>query len=311
MQPVGLLLRSYADDFDYAERLVQSFHAHNADDLTLYIVVSEKDFEIFSQLAGPYVEVLSDTHFSPYFTTCEVAGIRPGYINQEIVKLAFWELGLTENYFCVDSDAVFIRDFGESDFLAADGYPYSVLVEDKELKVEPRYFAEHWLSREESLQRIAREVGLTANVLLTCHGHQVFSAQVLRDFQDQFLAPRDWGYLDALRVAPYEFSWYNFWLQANQSIPIHPREPLVKVFHHEGHHMESVLRGVTVEDLARGYLAVVVNSNFSRDLGIISTDEPQAATIARYLSYSDLLRALRAKVSLALASRLARSRRKP
>ncbi len=40
-----------------------------------------------------------------------VAGIRPGYINQEIVKLAFWELGLTENYFCVDSDAVFVRPF--------------------------------------------------------------------------------------------------------------------------------------------------------------------------------------------------------
>jgi hypothetical protein len=304
MQQVALLLRSYADDFHYAKRLVESFRAHNIGGLTLYIVVSEDDLELFNEFTSSYVQVLSDTHFGPYFTTTDVAGIRPGYVNQEIVKLAFWELGLTESYFCVDSDAVFIRDFDESDFMASDGYPFSVLVEDKELKVESRYYTEHWVSRDESLRRIADEVGLEEDVLLTCHGHQVFSSRVLQGFRDRFLAPRGWNYLDALRVSPYEFSWYNFWLQVDRSIPIHQREPLVKVFHHEGHHMEYLVRGVTLDDLARGYIAVVVNSNYSRDLGLVPLNESREETLARYLSYPSVLRLLRAKMKRSLQRRI-------
>ncbi len=57
--------------------------------------------------------------------------------------------------------------------------PYTVLVEDNELKVEPRYYAEHWQGREAHLRRIQELVGLDDRRLLTCHGHQVFSSTVL------------------------------------------------------------------------------------------------------------------------------------
>ena len=40
-----------------------------------------------------------------------MAGLSAGYINQEIVKLCFWETGLADNYLCLDSDAEFVRDF--------------------------------------------------------------------------------------------------------------------------------------------------------------------------------------------------------
>ena len=307
MQDIGLLLRSYADDFDYAQRLVESFRQHNADALTLYVVVSTPDMEHFGSLASRDVVVMDDSALTHYFTDTEVHGIRPGYVNQEIVKLAFWELRLTRNYFCVDSDAVFIRDFSAQDFLATDGFPFSVLVEDKELLVEPRYFADYWQSREQALIQIAREVGLNNTPLLTCHGHQIFSSAVLQSFRDDFLEPRGWTYLDALRVSPYEFSWYNFWLQKVHTIPIHAREPLVKVFHHERHHMEYLLRGVTAEDIARGYLAVVVNSNYSRDLGLVPTAESKEASLARYLSYGELWKLLGIKFGRSFARVLGRS----
>jgi len=109
-------------------------------------------------------------------------------------------------------------------------------------------------------------------------------------------------------VSPYEFSWYNFWLQKTRTIPIHAREPLAKVFHHEGHHMEYLLRGVTTEDIARGYLAVVVNSNYSRDLGLVSTGDSKEASLARYLSYGELWRLLRVKLGRSFALMLGRSR---
>lgn len=293
---VALLLKSYSGDLEYAKRLIASFNAHNPEALTMYCVVPSGDLEAFSPLAGAHVIILDERVFEHYFTTEAVHGLRPGYINQEIVKLAFWELNHAENIFCVDSDAVFIRDIHETDFIAPDGHPYTVLVEDSELKVEPRYYEDFWQSREQMLRIIADEVGLTDPVLRTCHGHQIFSSTVQRSFAQDFLTSRGWSYLDALRRAPYEFSWYNFWLQVNPVIPIHQREPLVKVFHHESQHLEYILRGVTTADIARGYLAYVVNSNFSRDLGVISVKGSKPEALSPYLSYGETTELLRAKV---------------
>ena len=307
MNKVSLMLRSYADDFAYAERLVKSFNKHNADGLTLFIVVSHDEMELFSQLTSDHVVVLDDLPVAHYFTDSDINGIRPGYINQEIVKLAFWELGLSTNYFCIDSDAIILRDFTVEDFLASDGTPFSVLVEDRELLVEPRYYSKYWRSREISLSRIAEELSLGDRPLLTCHGHQVFSAEVLRSFRDNFLQPRGWSYLDALRVSPYEFTWYNYWLQKDQTIPINIREPLVKVFHHEGQHLEYLLRGIRSDDIARGYLAVVVNSNYSRDLGLLPITESKEASIARYLSYKELWTLTRIKIGRSFSTLLDRS----
>ena len=295
MATLALLLKSYSGDFAYAQRLVNSFLRHNAEGLTLYVVVPESDLAQFTTLAGPNVEPLSEAALGQYLTDVPVHGMRPGYINQEIIKLAFWELGLAENYFCVDSDAEFIRDFGFSDFMANETTPYTVLVEDKELLVEPRYYEQYWQTRENEIRHIQELVGLDTRVIRTCHGHQVFSAAVLRSFKSDFLEPRGWSYVDALAESPYEFSWYNMWLQKVQTIEIHAREPLVKVFHHEGHHLEYILRGVTQADIARGYLAVVVNSNYSRDLGVVDSSASKPESLSRYLSYGEVGQLLASK----------------
>ena len=113
-------------------------------------------------------------------------------------------------------------------------------------------------------------------------------------------------YLDALAIAPYEFSWYNFWMQKSQVIPIHQREPLVKVLHNEGQHFEYILRGISTADVARGYLALVINSNYSRDLGLLSIDSSKPELLAPYLSYGEVSELLQTKVR----SSLRRLRRK-
>jgi len=295
---LALLLKSYAGDADFAERLLASFARHNPTGLHLYCVVPPADLPLFEPFAGEHVTVLDEAPFARHLVHEPVAGLRPGYVNQEIVKLAFHELGLAENYFCVDSDAVFIRDIFESDFIAPDGNPYTVLVEDNDLKAEPAYYRQYWVGREPQLRRIADLVGYRDPVLRTCHGHQVFSSTVLASFVADFLTPREWDYRDAIAEAPYEFSWYNLWLQATNPIPIHQREPLVKVFHHESQHLEAILRGITETDLARGYLAVVVNSSFARNLAS-SPSAGAAATkaeqLAPYLSYQEAAALIAAK----------------
>lgn len=265
MEQVAVLLKSYAGDFDLAERLIRSYHEFNADGLKLFIVVPHEDRARFASMAGQEATVISELEFEEHLVTEPVHGIRPGYINQQIVKLAFWELETTHNYFCVDSDAVFIRPFYASDFMYDETTPYTVLVEDNDLKVDPTYFAQHWQGREASLRTIQAEIGLIDRRLLTAHGHQVMAAKVLRSFHEDFVRPRGWDYAEALTIAPYEFSWYAFWLQKAFPESIRFREPLVKVFHHPGQYLEAHVRGLTITDLARSYIALVVNSNFSRN----------------------------------------------
>ena len=295
MHSLAMLLKSYYGDVEYAARMVRSFERFNTDGIPLYIVVPEADVVLFTPLASDRVTILSEVLLAEHLVDREVHELSPGYINQEIVKLAFWELGLADDYFCVDSDAEFIRPFSRADFMVDDDTPYTVLVEDNELKVEPRYYHQYWVRREAEIRRIQELVGLETSTVLTCHGHQVMSAAVLRSFRDDFLAPRGWDYVDALAESPYEFSWYNMWLQRSRVIAIHPREPLVKVFHHEGQHLEYVLRGITVADIARGYVALVVNSNYSRDIGMIPVGADKPEVLSHYLSYGEVGRLLSAK----------------
>ena len=297
MHSLGMLLKSYGPDVEHAERLVASFTQYNVDGLPLFVVVPDEDLPRFAGARGrrrhrPIGEPRSAQHLVDE----PVAGIRPGYINQEIVKLAFWELGLAENYFCVDSDAVFVRPFGRDDFMLDETTPYTVLVEDNELKVEPRYYEEHWKGREIHLRRIQELVGLDDRRLLTCHGHQVFSGTVLRSLKDGLPGARGWTYADLLAEAPYEFTWYNFWLQKSQVIPIAVREPLVKTFHHEGQHLEYALRGIGPDDIARGFVGVVVNSNYAAPGPTATRAEAPEETLARYVQYPVLAKALALKV---------------
>jgi hypothetical protein len=296
MHTLAMLLKSYAPDLAYAERLVTSFTQFNHDSIPLYIVVPDEEISLFAKFSTSTIEVLGESILGSHLVDTDVHGLRPGYINQEIIKLAFWELGLAENYFCVDSEALFIRAFFTSDFMATPEVPYTVLVEDNELKVEPNYFNQYWVQREASLREIQRLVGLDDPIIRTCHGHQVFSTTVLRSFVDEFLIPKGWAYRDALAAAPYEFSWYNMWLQKTKVIPIHQREPLVKVFHNEDQHLEYILRGVTVQDIARGYLAVVVNSSYARELKNVTVRDGKAQSIAPYLSYGEVSELIAEKI---------------
>ena len=288
MTSFGFLLKSYAPDRDFAGRLIESFHRHNTTGLPLYLLVPASDVDAFASLGGDSVTVMSEEPLATHFVTQRSFGLTEGYLNQQVVKLAFHELDLLDNYLCLDSDTVFLRDFTEADFIAPDGYPYTVLVEDRELLVEPHYYATQWVSRMEHLRRIAELIGYDDPVLRTCHAHQVFSARVLRSFVVDFLEPRGWSYRDALNEGPYEFSWYNFWLQATEVIPIHQREPLFKMFHHEGQHLEYILRGVTRDDMARAYVGMTIQSNFARHLGTTAITDSKPKALAPYLSYGEL-----------------------
>ena len=304
----AFLLKTYEGDLDYVERLLVSFHRHNLDDLQLVISCPERDRRLFDRFAGETVSVMNDEDVTNQLVVVEVAGIRPGYINQEIVKLAFWETGIARNYMCLDSDGVFLRDFDISEFMFDEETPYTVMFEDNELRTDVDYFETHWRARSDALDRIRIEVGLPPQPLLTCHGFGIFSSLVLRAFRDEFMTPRGLSYSGVLAISPYEFSWYTLFLQARETIDIHPRESLFRYVHTPRQHFIMTLSGVTHDDLARGYIGVTVNSNFSRDFGLAETGEPLHDVLARYVSFKDLGRAVVVRTALGMRLAIAKTR---
>jgi hypothetical protein len=190
-----------------------------------------------------------------------------------------------------------------AEFMADAQTPFTFLSEDAELRVEPEYYRTHWQPREQKLRKIQETIGLETDLLLTVHGHAVFSGVVLRAFRDRFLDTRGWDYRDALAIAPYEPTWYSMWLQKDRTIPIVMREPIIKTFHDPVQHLDYVLRGITADDIARGYVAVVVNSNYSRGEGVMSVSGTPETALAAYVGVPDLARALGHRAWLALRGR--------
>lgn len=274
MHKIAILLVTYIGDIEYVERLIPNYKKYNIDNIPLYIVTPSSDSKAFERFVGDNIELLTNESITNNLVyDNSVFGIRPGYINQAIIKLAFWEKGLCENYFCMDSDGEFIRDFYISDFMYDDDTPFTILVENNELKVEPEYYRKYWIGWEKSVRLIQKKVGLVDKRMLTCHGFAILSCKVLESLYQNYMFPNNLTYRDLLSKSPYEFSWYNMWLQKDKTIQIEVREPIIKIFHHKNHHMEYLQKGITLEDISRGYIGVVVNSNYSRYYGVVSYDD--------------------------------------
>jgi hypothetical protein len=287
------MLKSHGPDLPYARRLLNSFSAYNQEGLELHVVVPPGDLPDFRMLERHGVTIVDEREFGPYLAADDVNGYRRGYINQEIVKLAFWELGTADAVFMIDSDAEFLRPFGARDFLAGDGTPFTFVTEDRWLQAEPQYHREYWDARRALIGRIEELLGFTPDFLRTAHGNTLFASAVLQSWKEEFLGPRGWSYLDAVTAVPLEFSWYSLWEQKRQPVPFVPREPIVKTFHNRNQHIESILRGETADVLARRYVAAIVNSNYARYYGMVSVRDPASRVLAAYLGYGQILAALR------------------
>ena len=172
-----------------------------------------------------------------------------------------------------------------------------MIIEDNELRVEPEYYFNHWIGREIALSNIKKELGINEqSKLLTNHGLSILSSKVLNSFKDKFLNSKKLQYKDILFISAYEFSWYNYWLQSDKTIDIVIREPLFKTFHHKNQHLEYMLKSVSLNDIKRGYLGIVVNSNYSRSMGVINYNDDKFKIIANYFQFRDILKAIFYKI---------------
>jgi len=291
MHEFGVMLKSYLPDIEYTQRFIESFKKYAMESTPLYVVVPDQDVPAFAAVVGDTGEVLPESLWSDYLVDYRIHGNAAGYINQEIIKLAFAEKDLLRNYLCADSEAVFIRPFGFSDFMATESIPYTFVTEDHELQVDPIYFNRYGKSRTQSLLALRKYLELDPVPYATCHGFGVFSSLVLSSLRE-FMADQGLTYADLLEISPYEFSWYNFWLEKSQAIPRIAREPIFETIHMQHHHLSYALKGVGLQDLARGYVGVVVNSGHSREQGVLDFETEFSQTLAENLTYREITAAI-------------------
>lgn len=290
------LLKTYRNDYERAAKFILSYEKYNVDKIPLFILCPKEDINLFEKLHKEHIAIISEESLqTQIFTESNMLSI--GYLNQEIYKLAFWETGLCKNYMCIDSDAIFIRPFYLQEFMYDDETPYTQLEEDNDLKADLYYNKLYWNGRREWIRKIENEIDYHPQHLLTCHGFQIFSAKVLKSLKEDFMMKKGYDYKDLIQISPYEFSWYNLWLQKTTPIQIHQIENLFKCFHLKQHHIEAVLSGMKIEDWSKGYVGIIVNSNYGLGNGeysdlsiynIANVDIPDEIIDLNYTFYRNL-----------------------
>ena len=261
--PFLFFCKSYREDFDRLLILVQSFEKYNCDKLKLVISIPESDFSSFKIPIGKYVTLISDESYAKnHITNEDYLDKKAGYLNQEICKLTFFKKGLTNNYFCLDSDAQFIRPFYFTDFMYNDSVPFTVLVQDKDLAIGRNYRNKFWLPRLASIKRIYKIINLDDRRYRTCHGHQTFNSKVLKSLEEDFMKENSYSFLDLIKIEPYEFTWYNAWFQKSKLIDEITTEPIFKTLHIRREYFFSKIQLLRLSDYANEYVGIVLNSKW-------------------------------------------------
>jgi hypothetical protein len=291
MHNFGIMLKSYLPDLEHTKRFIESFKKYATEPLPLYVVVPDSDVQAFAEIVGDFGEVLPESLWSEHLIDYRIHGNSAGYINQEIIKLAFAEKNLVKNYLCADSEAVFIRPFSSADFMADAETPFTFVTEDHELQVDPIYYSRYGHARERSLIKLREYLELPSTPFSTCHNMAVFSLVVLASLREH-MKNNNMSYKDLMQISPFEFSWYNFWLEKSEVIPRVTREPIFEMIHMSHQHLSYALKEIGLEDLARGYVGVVVNSGHSRDQGVLDFETDFVDTLSLNLGYDQIAGAI-------------------
>lgn len=263
MENFGFFCKSYSDDFERLSVLVNSFIKYNSDKLFLYISVPEGDLNLAKKWNSDYIIVVSDESYADkYLVTEGFNGLTPGYVNQELCKLLFFKSRALQNYFCLDSDSYFISDFYLDDFMFNKTTPFTVLVQDKDMCIDPFYYKKFWLGRQQSIQRIFDFVELADKRLRTCHGHQIMSSLVLKDMEERLVLAKQIEWVDLIKLSPHEFTWYNAWFQKCGILDEKAIEPIFKTIHTYKEYVILQISNIKLNDIKRSYKGIVLNSKW-------------------------------------------------
>ena len=268
MKDIVLYCKSYRRDFLRLKRLLNSINQFNIDCIPFYISTPADQYdELQSVLDGMvgycWVSDESIIESNPRVPT-GIEKTRSGGLSQQAIKSEFWRLNLAENYVCLDSDCIFIKDFHKSDFLSADGNPYTVIYQNKE-------FFQLSLNRGHGkVESNLRKEGDRVKALFSRSGPNyycpcppfIWSAKVWESLDKQYLQPKGLTFWDISSDDHPETLLYLEALLNFHAIPLYPVEQLFRIYYYDWQYYLLRRTGETEESLKANYLGVIYQSNW-------------------------------------------------
>ena len=248
-------------------RLVQSVQKYNIEKIPFYLSVPDDEVSLFQNKLNKFdVLIFGEREIlraNPKLNMKKLYEV-PGSIRQQVIKSEFWRLEKAKNYLVLDADCIFIRDFYQSNFIARNDIPYSIVHEGRDIlqstnKFGPKQTKDYFLEDREPIKSSLNRKGITYD-----YGYAPFlwSSKVWKSFDENFLIPKNKNFLDVILECGSEFTWYGESLIAYQAIPIYPREQLFRHYHYENQYWIDKALGYTEKNLSNNYLGVVYQSNW-------------------------------------------------
>lgn len=260
MHNLVLYCKSYRNDVERVGILLESIKKYNIDNIPFYISVPSKDIDIFlNQLGKEEYTLLADEEI-------DKEGL--GWAGQQIIKAQFWKLDIAKNYLCLDSDSEFIRPFYLKDFIYNGEIPYTVCHEQKDffewtqksLPFDPQ--KSFIKDRKQIMELFGRE----GRIYDFGPSPVIWNSNVWKGLEENYTKPNNLKFSDLIQHCPSEFTWYGEYILISGIIPIYPAQPLFKVFHYKEQYIESKQKGITLEDLSKNYLGIILQSNWGAPL---------------------------------------------
>jgi hypothetical protein len=271
MMPFVLYCKSYSTDLRRVRRLAHSVQQHNHERIPFFVSVPRAEMPLFQEQLHEFdVRLLSDEEIlkaSPGLDAEQVLHMR-GAVSQQVIKSEFWRLNLANAYLCLDSDAIFIRPFGLSDFVAPDGTPYTMVDEAHDLLEDAlRQKRERVISAfSQEAQLVQALFGRIGRTYSFGPFPLVWHRAVWESLEQNYLKPRKMSFADAIAQAPIESRWYGEALLAYQAVPLLPCQALFKVYHYAWQYDQDLRRGIATPQLATIYCGVIFQSAWERNM---------------------------------------------
>jgi glycosyltransferase involved in cell wall biosynthesis len=295
-----LMCKTFAADLPRFEILVRSIARYNQSSLPFVVCAPHADLPAFRRILPADAILVAEEEF-----------VEPrcfewldGWRQQQVAKLSFYRLGISDRYLAIDSDCYFIRPFDETDLF---GMPAEMRVVAQTSEPEPRYGAfsanydlelgvaprttyshanvEFWpdplripecflrdRNYKNSPPELARSL-IPFAFSAIYHGYRLiclpppmlFSAEILAAFEKMIIA-RDLSFVDLIHMSPWEAEWYGHFAMKYFGDRVRTVTPIFKHYTTDAQLAAARCAGVSDETLARNFLGVNLAARHQADL---------------------------------------------
>jgi hypothetical protein len=271
MNSFVLYCKSYSVDVLRVIRLGRTIQQFNQDQIPFYVSVPRSDLPLFREkLTGLDVQLVADediTATNPAIDRQKLASL-PGNVSQQIIKSEFWRLGLAQSYLCLDSDCIFIRPFGLSEFITKALTPYTIIDEGRDILYPSLakgkiHIPDDFRREAAEVQRHMEREGKAYNFGPNC---PVWDRRVWESLDTEFLQPKALSFLDLIQLSPNEMRWYGEALLRYRAINLLPSQPFFKMYHYAWQQRFDQSVGIGGDQLRQLYCGVVYQSAWEREM---------------------------------------------